>query len=193
MTSHLIRSVAVKRFLFRSAVVLAAALGSSSCSSDQDAPTGLGETPAPSALLGSGGGLLGTGIGAGLLACDPLPYASAARTIGSEGGTIAVGPHTLSVPAGALTAPTLIMAEAPVGTVNSVRLLPEGLRFAAGKPARLTLSYANCPITGRLLPKRIAYTTDLLEILSYVLSLDDLLHARITGSLEHFSRYAVAW
>jgi hypothetical protein len=193
MMSHLIRSVAVKRFPFLSAVALAAALGVMSCSSVQDGPTGLGETPAPSALLGSGDGLLGTGIGAGLLACDSLPFASAARTIGPEGGTIAVGPHTLRVPAGALAEPVLITVEAPVGTVNSVRLLPEGLRFAAGKPARLTLSYANCPITGQLLPKRIAYTTDLLEILSYVLSLDDLFHKQITGSLEHFSRYAVAW
>lgn len=183
----------MKRFQVLSAVVLAAALGVMSCSSVQDGPAGPGETPAPSALLGSGDGLLGTGIGAGLLACDSLPFASAQRTIGPEGGTIDAGPHTLRVPAGALAAPVLITVEAPVGTVNSVRLLPEGLRFAAGKPARLTLSYANCPITGRLLPKRIAYTTDLLEILSYVLSLDDLLHERITGSLQHFSRYAVAW
>ncbi len=87
----------------------------------------------------------------------------------------------------------VITAEAPVGTVNSVQLQPEGLQFAQGRPARLTLSYANCPLLGRLLPKRIAYTTDLLEILSYVLSVDDLLNKRVTGALEHFSRYAVAW
>jgi hypothetical protein len=193
LTSHLIRSVAVKRFQFLTAVVLAAALNLMSCSSVQDGPTGPAETPAASALLSSGDGLLGTGIGAGLLACDPLPFASAAQTIGPEGGTIAAGPHTLSVPAGALAVPVLITVEAPVGTVNSVRLLPDGLRFAAGKPARLTLSYANCPIIGRLLPKRIAYTTDLLEIVSYVLSFDNLFQRKITGSLEHFSRYAVAW
>ena len=183
----------MKRVQILSAVLLAGALNLMSCSSEQDGPTGPGETPAPSALLGSGDGLLGTGIGSGLLACDPLPFASTARTVGPDGGTIVVGPHTLAVPAGALTAPVLITAEAPVGTVNSVRLLPEGLRFAAGRPARLTLSYANCPLTARLLPKRIAYTTDLLEILSYVLSVDDLFHRKITGRLEHFSRYAVAW
>jgi hypothetical protein len=183
----------VKHSRFVSAVILAGALNLLSCSSVQDGPTGPGEMPAPSTLLGSGGGLLGTGIGAGLLACDPLPYASAARTIGPEGGTVAVGPHTLTVLAGALDQPVLITAEAPVGTVNSVQLLPEGLRFAAGKPARLTLSYANCPVVARALPKRIAYTTDLLEILSYLLSVDDLSHRTVTGSLDHFSRYAVAW
>src|SRR6185295_19908172 len=106
---------------------------------------------------------------------------------------LTVGPHTLTVPAGALGAPVLITADAPVGTVNSVRFGPEGLQFAAGKPATLTLSYANCPLLGSLLPKRVAYTTDLLAILSYVTSLDDLLARKVTGSLAHFSRYAVAW
>jgi hypothetical protein len=183
----------VKRKLPLSALVVAAMLGLVSCSTEGDGPTGVSADPSPSALLGSGGGLLGTGIGSGLLACDPLPYASTTQTVGSEGGTILVGPHRLTVPAGALAAPVAITAEAPVGTVNSVRLTPEGLQFAAGKPVRLTLSYANCPLLGQLLPKRIAYTTDLLQILSYVLSVDDLLARRVTGYLEHFSRYAVAW
>lgn len=182
----------MKRNPYLSALVLAGVLNLASCSSVEDDPTGPGTDPAPSALL-SGNGLLGTSIGSGLLACAPLPYASASATIGAQGGTLVIGPHTLTVPAGALAGPIVISAEAPVGTVNSVRLQPEGLRFAAGKPARLTLSYANCPLLGSLLPKRVAYTTDLLGILSYVVSLDDLLGRKVTGSLEHFSRYAVAW
>jgi hypothetical protein len=181
----------VKPIKFLSAVVLAAALSLASCTGE-DSPTSPVVSDSPSALL-AGNGLLGTSIGSGLLACDPLPYASAAQTIGPAGGTLVIGPHVLTVPAGALAAPVQITGEAPVGTVNSVRLFPEGLQFAAGKPAQLTLSYANCPLLGSLLPKRIAYTTDLLQILSYVLSVDDLLHKRVTGSLEHFSRYAVAW
>ena len=176
-----------------SALILAGALTLASCSSMADGPTGLPDDPTPSPLLGSGDGLLGTSLGAGLLACDPLPYASAGATIGPEGGTLQIGPHKLTVPAGALSAPVLISGEAPVGRVNSVQLEPEGLQFAAGRPAKLTLSYANCPLLGRVLPKRIAYTTNLLEILSYVLSVDDLLNKKVTGSLEHFSRYAVAW
>lgn len=183
----------MKRKLPLSALAVAVMLGLASCSTEGNGPAGPSSDPAPSALLGSGGGLLGTGIGGGLLACDSLPYASTTQTVGSEGGTIVVGPHRLTVPAGALSAPVAITAEAPVGTVNSVRLTPEGLQFAPGKPARLTLSYANCPLLGQLLPKRIAYTTDLLQILSYVLSVDDLLARRVTGYLEHFSRYAVAW
>ena len=182
----------MKRTSFLSALVFAGALSLASCSSVEDGPTGPGGGPAPSTLL-SGNGLLGTSIGSGLLACDPLPYASASATIGAQGGTLIVGPHQLTVPAGALAGPVVISGEAPVGTVNSVQLQPEGLQFAAGKPAKLTLSYANCPLLGSLLPKRIAYITDLLDILSYVPSLDDLLGRKVTGTLEHFSRYAVAW
>jgi hypothetical protein len=182
----------VQRKQFLSALILLAALGFVSCTGE-DGPTGVRADVTPSPLLGSGNGLLGTPLGSGLLACDSLPYASDSLTIGPAGGTLVLGPHTLTVPAGALAEPVLITGEAPAGTVNSVRLFPEGLHFAPGRPARLTLSYANCPLTGRLLPKRIAYTTDLLQILSYVLSLDDLFHQKVSGSLDHFSRYAVAW
>jgi hypothetical protein len=184
----------MKRTQVFAALMLVSALSFVSCSSGDDGPSGPTPEQPSSALLGSsGGGLLGTGIGSGLLACDPLPYATTTQTVGPAGGTLIVGPHKLTIPAGALAAPTLITAEAPVGTVNSVRLSPEGLTFAAGKPATLTLSYANCPLVGQVLPKRIAYTTDLLAILSYVLSVDDLLTKRVSGTLAHFSRYAVAW
>ena len=184
----------MKRTRFLAALLFVSALSVVSCSSGEDGPSGPSSEQPPAALLGnSGGGILGTGIGSGLLACTPLPYAVTQLTVGSAGGTLLVGPHKLTIPAGALSTPVLITAEAPVGTVNSVRLSPDGLTFAAGKPASLTLSYSNCPLLGQLLPKRIAYTTDLLAILSYVVSLDDLIAKRVTGTLAHFSRYAVAW
>ncbi len=173
-------------------LLLASALTIVSCTSGDD-PTGPGFEDHPSQLLSGGSGLLGTEIGSGLLACNPLPYAYAEKTIGLSGGVIDVGPHRLTIPAGSLTEPILIKAEAPVGTVNSVKLLPEGLKFATSKPAKLTLSYANCPLLGQILPKRIAYTNDLLQILSYLVSVDDFLAKKVTGNLEHFSRYGIAW
>jgi hypothetical protein len=51
----------------------------------------------------------------GLLACRPLPYASATQTIGPDGGVIQVGPHTLRIPPRALSRPITITAEAPSG------------------------------------------------------------------------------
>jgi len=127
----------------------------------------------------------------GLLACQPLLYDSTTQTIGPEGGTIQIGAHSLVIPAGALASPTTITAVVASGPVNAVRFQPEGLQFE--QTAYLTMSYANCDVLGSLAPKRIAYTTDALGILEYLLSADDLFAQRVTGELHHFSEYAIAW
>lgn len=148
----------------------------------------------PAPFGGQGGdvtGLLGSDVPTGLLQCTPLPYDSTSQTIGPDGGTVQAGPHTLVVPAGALAEPTTITAVVTPGPVNAVRFGPGGLQF--DQPAALTLSYANCDVLGSVLPKRIAYTSDVLEILDYLPSVDDLLAQRVTGELHHFSDYAVAW
>jgi hypothetical protein len=150
-------------------------------------PTAVPATPAPQAdLIGS---LLGA---TGLLKCSNLPYASNTKTIGPLGGWISAGPHTLVIPPGALSAWTSITMTAPTGLgVNAVKFAPAGLRFST--PASLTMSYANCSLLGKILPKRIAYTDDTLNILSYLLSLDNLLSRYVTGKVNHFSDYVIAW
>ncbi|HVH66823.1 MAG TPA: hypothetical protein VM716_03070 [Gemmatimonadales bacterium] len=127
----------------------------------------------------------------GLLRCAPLAAASVTQTIGPTGGTLYVGVHQLTVPAGALLAPTTITAVAPSDTVNQIRFQPEGLVFLL--PATLQMSYGNCDLLGQVAPKEIAYTTDELRIREYLLSSDDVLSQRVTASLQHFSTYAVAW
>jgi hypothetical protein len=127
----------------------------------------------------------------GLLQCSPLPAASVTQTIGPDGGTLQVGPHTLSVPAGALDAPVTITAVAPSDAVNQIQFQPEGLTFA--EPASLTMSYANCNLLGLPLPPRIVHTTDLLQILEYLQSVANPWSQTVTGRLQHFSVYAVAW
>ena len=134
---------------------------------------------------GDRGGLLG-----GLLSCTPLPEAHASAWIGREGGTLHVGPHTFTVPAGALDRPVFISADAPSGHVNLVQFEPEGLHFE--RAASLTMSFANCSLLVRLLPQ-IAYVDDGLHILDYIPSLAQLLSKTVTGRVSHFSGYAVAW
>jgi hypothetical protein len=189
----------IGRRLFTTLVCVVVLFGLSSCRTT-DGPTAPDvSAEQPSLLLGNNGGLLGTdtnigtGIDTGLLGCTPLPYARTEQTVGPAGGSILVGPHRLVIPPGALAAPVLITAEVPLDSVNSVRLLPHGLTFAPGKPARLTLSYANCSLLGQLLPKRVAYTTDLLQVLQWLLSVDEPQARRVSTNLEHFSRYAIAW
>ena len=165
------------------AVLLAACLVVSSCGEPPAAP----QVPAPQAdLIGS---LLRP---VGLLKCSELPFDAETETIGPEGGTLTAGPHTLVVPAGALDEPTKITMSVRTGSgVNAVHFEPEGLKF--GRSASLTMSYANCDLLGKVLPKRIAYADDALNIITYVLSLDNLWGKRVTGKLDHFSDYVVAW
>jgi hypothetical protein len=151
------------------------------------APTAPTSVPAPDASLI--GGLLRP---TGLLQCSALPAASTTQTIGPAGGSIAVGPHVLRIPAGALDKPTTITGTLDTGRgVNGIRFQPEGLRF--NSPASLTMSYANCSLLGSLLPKRIAYTTNLLDVVEYLLSLDNIFTKKVTGRVPHFSEYVLSW
>ena len=127
----------------------------------------------------------------GLVQCTPLPYDSVTQTIGPDGGVISVGEHTLWIPAGALDTDVTITAVAPSDTLRHVRFQPEGLTFQ--KSAWLSLSYEGCNLLGSLAPKRIAYTTDVFEILEYLLSFDNPWSQKVTGRVQHFSEYAVAW
>ena len=142
--------------------------------------------PPQASLIGS------LGSATGLVKCSDLPFAQSTATIGPDGGSISAGPHTLTIPAGALSAPVTITMTAPTGRgVNAVEFAPEGLQFA--RSASLTMSYANCTLLGNLLPKRIAYVSSNLDILYYILSLDNILAKRVTGQVNHFSDYVVAW
>ena len=167
-------------------VVLLAAAGAIILGCGDQTPLGVARrAPANSDLIG---GLVAP---AGLLTCQPLPYESTTQTIGADGGTIQIGAHSLFIPAGALAAPTTITAVVAPGTGNAVQFEPTGLQFA--RAAYLTMSYANCDLLGSLAPKRIAYTTDALDVLEYLRSVDDLIAQQVTGELYHFSEYAIAW
>lgn len=137
----------------------------------------------PSQLLGS---LLSL---TDLLTCTAQPYAATTRVVGREGGVVVVGNHVLAIPEGALRERVTIKAEQMPGSVNSVRLSPEGLRFA--KPAQLTMSYRNCVLV--LFPKRIAYTTELLKVLELLPTRDLFGPKVVTSPIDHFSRYVVAY
>src|SRR2546425_11654127 len=107
-----------------------------------------------------------------------MPTATATQTVGPAGGVIRIGPHALSIPAGALKTPVTITATAPSDNVNRVRVQPEGLVVQRG--ATPTMSHANCTLRGEILPKRIPYTNDALALPSDVLSPENLLRKKRT-------------
>lgn len=134
------------------------------------------------------GGLLQS---VGLLKCSPLSPATTTATIGPLGGSLKVGPHTFTVPAGALSQNVTITASLSADTINAITFQPEGLKFA--RAASLTMSYANCNIVGILLPKQIAYTDNNYVILQLLSSIDNIFTKKVTGQVWHFSHYAMAW
>lgn len=125
----------------------------------------------------------------GLLTCQEQQYAVTSKTIGSQGGTIKIGKHSLVIPKGALRQNVRIKAEQMTGPTNSVRFSPEGLQFK--KQATLSLNYQNCQNVE--VPKAVVYTTEQLKVLEILRSLDLLKARTITAPIDHFSRYAVAY
>jgi hypothetical protein len=146
--------------------------------------------PQPSLIGNTLGGV--TNLVGSLLKCTPMRFDADTARVGPSGGILHMGPHYLVIPPNALTTTVTITASAPSDTVNSVRFGPEGLHFA--HPAALVLDYSNCNlIAGLLTHKRIAYTTDGLHVITWIPSVDTPLLRKITGQLDHFSRYAVGW
>lgn len=172
-----------KRF-FSVAAFAAALFAAVSCG--DRGPTGVSAQPHPDALLF---GMLSPKLN--LVTCTPQPYDSVTQTVGPEGGTINVGGYTLVIPDSALDSAVTITAVAPSDTVNAVRFQPQGLHF--NQKASLTMGYANCGIVGWLLPQHIAYTDYALNIIDFIPSVPDLLSRTVTGSIRHFSEYALAW
>jgi len=165
-----------------------------SCS--PDAPTQPAAPQANASLIdgvvGTTGGAVGGTIGTvapQLLVCPTTKSYSSSKVIGSAGGAIKVGPHTFTVPAGALASNVKITATAPAGDFVNVEFQPQGLRFA--KSAQLALSYRECGLAEGLL-LRVAYVVDG-RILELVGSSNSVLTQTVTGKVDHFSGYAIAW
>jgi hypothetical protein len=125
-----------------------------------------------------------------LLRCKPRPFEGEVAIIGPDGGTLHIGEHELVIPKGALSREELIVAEAPTSSLVDVDFYPEGLQFA--KSAKLTLSYKECVVPVDL-DLRLAYIGWGLRILELPPSEDLKDSSEVTGDIDHFSRYAVAY
>jgi hypothetical protein len=186
------------------AFAAAFALSIAACNADvapsaPRAPDVIAPTELPSDLLGLdldlGGTLSGlTQTVSGILSslnlfrCETPAFGSVTQTVGWGGAIIKVGPHSLYVPPGALSAPVAITATASEGSQVKVDFQPHGLRFQ--RPAVLTLSYSHCS-TDPVKPK-VVYVDDALSILELVPSVNDTWNRQSRAKLDHFSGYAFA-
>lgn len=178
-----------------SALLLAFALG---CSADR-APTAA-PAPAPElSLIGDLTGVVGGVVGVVVdvanallspLVCPTNDSYTASRTIGRNGGTLKVGPHTLTIPYGALSQDTRITATAPSGSYAEVQFKPHGLTFK--RDVTLSISYAKCGLLQKNNPPVIVYADDNRNILEILKSTLDTRQETVTGKTDHFSSYILA-
>jgi len=140
---------------------------------------------------GSGGGGGGGGGNGGIDSCSTVIVGMIKQTVGPAGGVVALGPARLTIPPGALGAPVTIQAQIPAGySGNYIQFKPDRVVF--NQPATLTISYSNCSLANATQLK-VAQVSDVLQIIQYVPSTNDLDAHTVTGQLQHFSNYAVAW
>jgi len=123
--------------------------------------------------------------------CSTVIVGMIRQTVGPAGGVVALGPATLTIPPGALSAMVTIQAKIPAGySGNYVQFKPDNLVFQ--QPASLRISYSNCSLANATQLK-VAQVSDMLQIIQYVPSTNDVDAHTVTGQLQHFSNYAVAW
>ena len=176
----------IKKLVLRSMLFVALVGGLTVCGIDQ--PAAPVAPPAPDASL------LGIDLNQTLksvlqpLSCNTKGYGSVTKTIGSNGGVIAIGPHTLVIPPRALDKNVTITATAPQGKRILVEFQPAGLQFDT--PTALTLSYKECGIL--VLNPKVVYVDGQFRILETLLTLPNLLGKTATGKVEHFSGYSLA-
>lgn len=178
--------MSLRRSLGAAASAAALVLAFASCAPEPTAPVAAPST----GLIGGTLGTVGDATGS-LLSCQVTTAYSAEQDIGPAGGTLRVGPHTLVVPAGALSQTVHISAYAPTGSTVRVQFQPQGLHFAS--PTKLTLSYQSCGLVPSL-QLSVVYVDDSNDqILEVLPSLTDIFTRTVTGKVSHFSSYAIAY
>lgn len=177
----------MKKLLLRSMLFVALVGGLTVCGIDQPAAPVAPTAPPDASLLGID---LNQTLKSVLqpLSCNTRGYGSVTKTIGSAGGVIVVGPHSLVIPPNALDRNVAITATAPKGSHILVEFQPAGLQFE--RSTALTLSYKECGLL--VLNPKVVYVDGRFRVLEQLLTLPNLLGKTATGKVDHFSGYSLA-
>jgi hypothetical protein len=117
-------------------------------------------------------------------------------SIDENGGSLNIGNHVLTVPAGAVSQPTLFTMTKLVDDIKigltATRLLPNDVGHAGfNVPVTLSLSYANAAVPNAEALKILWIKPDGSQVVQP--SLVDAAGQDVIGTLSHFSDYGVGW
>jgi hypothetical protein len=120
------------------------------------------------------------------LYCTPKNAAYGSARIGPQGGTLYVGAHRLTIPAGALDRYVTISGSVPNDRPFEINLQPHGLQFR--KAAGLVLDASSCTIV-----PDIVYLVDQFTVSPPIVATYSNWWHTIACPIWHFSGYAVAF
>lgn len=130
-----------------------------------------------------------------LLQCPTSQSASAVGLLGPLGGVVSLGGHSVVVPFGAVSLPTLITLRAPASSYVEVDVTANDLlSFLFRRPVSITIDYSRCLAEATAGAPLAVWHIDpqtkaLLEPMGGV---DDPVRRRITFQTGHLSGYAIA-
>lgn len=167
----------------RRGFVTIAILASAVAGACVEAPTSV-TPPARSDVLASG---------PKFVACSDRTPSSTVATVGPLGGLLSVAGHSISIPAGAVLAPTLFTIEVPQSDIAEVEIHAVGVEhFLFEVPVTVTMSYAGCNASenSQLSVWYIDRATR--ERLEYMGGSVDRSARTVTFTTGHLSGYAIA-
>lgn len=188
----------LRRFSLLAGVALFAACSSESPSLPSAPNATFGKAPVNSPLSATTAALTLT---TGAQRTSALPSnLTVTQAIGIDGGTLSIPQAgvTITVPAGALAATTLISVTARAGTVIAYDFAPHGTTFA--KPLVFTQTLAGTNVSAALAPLlTLGYYADPSflttlggSVSEFISGLSNPANGSFTSSISHFSGYMVA-
>ena len=156
--------------------------------------TACGEPTAPASPAAQSPSLLQ--LGPKLVNCPSQELQVASATIGLDGGEIAVGGTKISIPDGAVLAPTLFTVVTPPSKYVEVQITALGVeRFFFEKQVSITLDYGRCTRSDiEVAPLSVWYIEDVTDTpLLPMGGVDDKAARTVTFTTDHLSSYAIAY
>jgi hypothetical protein len=130
-----------------------------------------------------------------LVECPSNETATASAVIGLLGGTVQVGATSISIPSGAVTAPTLIQVTVPASRFMEIDVTAVGFAsFLFQQPVTITIDYSRCNRSDLDQETLQVWHIDPVtkQLLDNMGGSDDKAARRIVISSGHLSGYAVA-
>lgn len=132
-----------------------------------------------------------------LLACPTADERRAQAVIGPEGGTLGAGRSSITIPAGAVAAPTTFEVVVPASPYMEVQIHAVGhASYVFATPAAITIGYGRCPdgaVPADAALEGVHVESGTRSVLERMGGNADKANKKVTFATPHLSGYIVAY